>query len=214
MNALRAAGLTNAAIHVAGIGAAVVLMRPGTPLVPVAERMAYLSTHAWAWRLGWCVWIGCALCVLAFAVLLARRLRALGVAPAVVAMARTVMVLAVIVDLGCNVLYLGPFVALAQTGDAAAFVATERTLGFASVTGANGLYTLGVLLFALTLRDPRAPDVGRLARLAGVGTVLSGGTMAVAGILDSALLLAATTGPTILCFSAWSVLVAWRVERG
>jgi hypothetical protein len=200
-------------VHLAGIAAAGVLMREGTPLVPLASRMAYLGDHAWAWQLGWSIWIGCALSVFAFAWILAARLRVLGVAPAVVALARTLTVLAVMLDVACDLLYAGPFVALAGTGDETAFTGSERLLGIASVTGANGLYTLGVFLFALSFRDGRAPELPRIARLAGVGTVISGSVMAVAGLIGSATLLAVTTGPTIVCFATWSVLVAWRLER-
>jgi len=43
------------------------VLRPGTELITdVAERVAYISSHAIAWRAGWTLWIAAALSLLAF----------------------------------------------------------------------------------------------------------------------------------------------------
>jgi hypothetical protein len=56
----------------------------------------------------------------------------------------------------------------------------------------------------LALRERISP----LARLAGWGTVAAGYAMALAGLLPSPELLAASTGPTIGLYGLWTVLVA------
>ena len=69
-------------------------------------------------------------------------------------------------------------------------------------TVANGLYTAAVLILTLTLRT------GSGARLAGFATVVFGTAMAVAGMIPSPRLLEIATGPTIVCYSLWTILVA------
>ena len=202
--ALRAAAWVSAAVHAAGLGAALLWMRQGTPLVPLGERVAYLREHGARWQAGWMVWIGCALALLVFAVLLARRIRKpLGWA------GLASVVVAAVVDLSCDVLYATRFLDAAR-GEREAFLTLERALGFASVTVGNGLYTVGVLLFTLALRGETLP---RFTRAAAVGCVVAGTAMAVAGVFGSAEGLAAATGPTIALFGAWSLLVAHGLER-
>jgi hypothetical protein len=194
----------SAVVHGLGLGAALLLMREGTPLVPLADRLEYLREHAARWQLGWAVWIGCAVALLSFAAVLARRIRSpLGW------VALGTMGMAAAIDLGCDVLYVTAFLEAAR-GAEADFLALERALGFASVTIGNGLYTLGVLIFTLALRGEVLP---RFTRAAAAGCVVAGTLMAIAGVFGSAEGLAAATGPTIALFAAWSILVARGLER-
>src|SRR5262245_22766085 len=119
MMRLRAAAVGNVVVHLVGLGCAL-LMRPGTPLSPLDQRMRFLSGAPAAWEIGWGVWMLCALALVFFFVLLAEKLP-----PAV---ARGVLLCAgaaVAVDLFCDAAQLG-VLPLAARGDAALFVIVER----------------------------------------------------------------------------------------
>src|SRR5438309_11408370 len=64
----------NVALHVIGLAIIIIGMKPGTPMVSLAERLAYLSKSPPGWTIGWGVWMLCALCLIAFCAELARRL--------------------------------------------------------------------------------------------------------------------------------------------
>src|SRR4029453_17451630 len=62
----------NVGLHLLGLALAMTGMRPGTPLVPAPERVAYLAARPLLWSLGWATWMLCALALVAFLAALAR----------------------------------------------------------------------------------------------------------------------------------------------
>jgi hypothetical protein len=62
----------NVGLHLLGLALAMTGMRPGTPLVPATERVAYLAERPLLWSLGWATWMLCALALVAFLGALAR----------------------------------------------------------------------------------------------------------------------------------------------
>ncbi|HSF43895.1 MAG TPA: hypothetical protein VLT87_29155 [Thermoanaerobaculia bacterium] len=206
---LRALAWGNVALHGAGLVLAWFALRPGSALSPLPERMAYLagSPPGWAW--GWGVWMLCALVLVAFMAVLRGTLPE-GSTLARLALLTTAAGMAV--DLLCDVVQIQvlPLIAAAGPAEATLFLAAERLAFTGGATAANGLYTTGVLLMTLGLRERISP----LARLAGWGTVAAGYAMALSGLLPSPELLAASTGPTIGFYSLWTVLVARDLGRG
>jgi hypothetical protein len=197
----------NVALHGAGLVLAVFGMRPGTPLVPLAARMSYLAGSPAGWTWGWGVWMLCALLLTAYMVFLERCL------PGSSPLARLAVVLTaagMATDLLCDIVQIAVLPTVAGQGPAGAplFLAWERLATSGGLTVANGLYTTGVLLMTLCL-----PNIGTPARLAGYATAAGGYAMAAAGLIPSAELAEAATGPTILFYSLWTVLVA-RDLRG
>src|ERR1700675_289901 len=71
---LTALAWANVLLHVAGLTLAAVGMRPGTPLAPLPERMAYLAAAPIGWTFGWVAWTLCALLLVAFLAVLVHRL--------------------------------------------------------------------------------------------------------------------------------------------
>jgi hypothetical protein len=204
---LLALAWANVALHGAGLALAVTGMRPGSPLVPLAERMAYLAGSPAGWTWGWGVWMVCSLLLTAYMVALERAL------PGPPALARLAVVLTaagMAADLLCDVLQIGvlPLVAAQGPPGAPLFLALERLALTGGLTVANGLYTTGVLLMTLCLRRAGVP-----ARLAGFATAAGGYVMAAAGLIPAAALAAVATGPTILFYSLWTVLVARGLRR-
>lgn len=64
---LPAAPLVCAALNFAATLVMAMVLAPATPIVTDAtERFVYVQSHLLAWRLGWAVWIGAALSLLAF----------------------------------------------------------------------------------------------------------------------------------------------------
>jgi hypothetical protein len=207
---LRAIGLlpalawSNAALHGAGLVFAWFVLRPGSVTVPLADRMAYLASDPPAWAWAWGVWALCSLLLVAFLAALWRLL------PERSALAQLALVLAaagMAVDLLCDVVQARILPFVAEEPDL--FLAFERLAFTGGLTVANGLYTAGMLCMNLRLRGLiTAP-----ARIAGWATVLAGTAMAIAGLFPVEALLIASTGPTILFYSLWTVLVARDLSR-
>jgi hypothetical protein len=193
----------NAVLHGLGLAAAWFGMRPGSAVEPLAERTAYLASRPVLWSWGWGIWMLCALLLVAFIAALGRCLPAASIA-ARLALALTAAGMAV--DLLCDGLQIAvlPGIAAAGPPSQALFLAFERLAFTGGATVANGLYTSGVVLMTLRL----GARLRRPARLAGYGTGAAGYAMAAAGLLPSPALLALATGPAIVSFSLWTVLVA------
>ena len=207
--ALRALAWGNVILHGVGLAFAWFAMRPGSALVPLPERMAYLAGAPSGWAWGWGVWMLCTLLLIAFMAVLRGRL------PESSALARIALLTTaagMAVDLLCDVVQIQvlPLIAAAGPAETTLFLAVERLAFTGGATAANGLYTTGVLLMTLALHDRVSP----LARLAGWVTVAAGYAMALAGLLPSPEMLAISTGPTIGFYSLWTVLVARDLGRG
>jgi hypothetical protein len=195
----------NAALHAAGLAVAALGMLPGSPVTPLAERMAYLAERPPAWSWGWGLWMLCALVLVAFMALLRRMLPG---DPFAAQLAVVLTAAGMAVDLLCDALQI-QVLPLAAGSQPAVFLAFEQLAFFGGVTVANGLYVLGVLLMNLCLSGVAGPP----ARLAGWVTVVSGFALAVAGFVPSPVLLQAATGSTIVFYSLWTVLVARDIHK-
>src|SRR5262249_3946456 len=93
----------NVLVHVLALILALVGMRPGSPLVELPQRLAYLARSPLGWSLGWGTWMFCTLALIAFFAVLARHLPEHG------EVARLAVILAVaggILDLFCDVVYI------------------------------------------------------------------------------------------------------------
>jgi hypothetical protein len=194
MRTLRTAAWTNVGLHVAGLVFAAAAMKPGTPAAPLLERIRYLAARPAGWTAGWLVWILCALALVAFMLLLART----HPSPFTAAAAALAIVGAVI-DVTCDVTYILALPAWAA-GDVSRFLARERHLGTASLTGANGLYSVAVLVATLGL-----PASATLTRGLGVLTFVAGLVLAGAGLTGDPRHMMVGTALTIPLFLAWSL---------
>jgi hypothetical protein len=192
MMRLRAAAIANCVVHLAGLGCAL-FMRPGTSLVPLSDRMSFLAEQPVAWSMGWGVWMLCALALAGFYVLLAENL------PQEIARATLLCVgAAIAVDLCCDAAQM-KILPLCARGDAARFLIVERAVGLGGTLVANGLYTLASVMAAWSL--------GRRGLAAALG--ISGAAMCAGGLLDQSRIIELSTGPTILLFCAFTLLVAY-----
>ena len=198
--ALPALAWANVALHVAGLIVAWFAMQPGSVVVPLTERMAYLAGQPAGWSLGWAIWIFCSLLLVAFMTVLRRRLPDSG---AVGQLALLLTAAGMAVDLLCDVIQIQVLPTVAGAGPDL-FLAFERLAFTGGLTVANGLYTAGVLLMNLRLRGL----VGSPALLAGWATAAAGFALAAAGLVPSPALIQISTGLTIVSYSLWTVLVA------
>ena len=198
----------NVALHGAALVLAWFALRPGSALSPLSERMAYLAGRPAAWTWGWVFWMLCALFLVGYMAVLRQALPSRSAA-AQLALVFTAAGMAI--DLLCDVIMIQVLPLLAAGGSmrATLFLAFESLAFTGGATAANGLYTAGVLLMTLRLRG----KVGAPSTLTGGATTLAGAGMALAGLLSSAELLAAFTGPTIGFYSLWTVLVARDLGR-
>ena len=198
-DALRAMAWANVVLHLAGLALAALFMRPGTPAVPLLERLAYLAPRPPGWTCGWVVWMGCAATLAAFMVLLARA-RPLPLVRA----AAGVALLGAVLDVACDLAYAAALPGHAR-GDVADFVVFERRLTALSQTGANGLYSVAILLGTTGL--DRAPA---LARVLGAVTFVGGSVLGLAGLTGDQVQVMAGTAIAIPAFLAWTLVVSAR----
>jgi len=197
-----AAGLS-VGLHLGGLVLAVAALRPGTPLVPPAERVAYLAERPLGWTLGWGAWMLCALALVAFLAVLAH------VVPEAPTVLRTAVMLAsagAAVDLVCDTLYITVLPGLATGGPTPLFLTVERALGAGGVVVANGLYTIATLLAALGLRA--RPEMPPVVTWLGYATFAGGMLMVAAGFTGDPRHLELATGAAILPYMAWTLGVA------
>lgn len=193
----------NVGLHLVALVLAVVGLRPGTPLVPAGERVAYLAGRPLAWSLGWAAWMLCALVLVAFLAVLARVVTE---SAAVLGTATMLAAVGAGIDLVGDTLYITVLPGLAAGGPTPLFLAVERALGAAGVVVANGLYSIAVLLATLGLR--RRPAVPALVRGLGYATFAAGMLMVAAGFTGDPRHLELATGATIVPFMAWTIGVA------
>ena len=71
---LQALAWLNVALHALGLAMAWIGLRPGSTVLPLTERMAYLANQPPAWKWGWGIWMLCALALVSFMAALRRRL--------------------------------------------------------------------------------------------------------------------------------------------
>jgi hypothetical protein len=194
MTALRTAAWTNVGLHVVGLVLAAATMKPGTPAAPLLERIRYLAARPAGWTAGWLVWILCALALVAFMLLLARA----HPSPSATA-AATLAIVGAVIDVTCDLTYILVLPGRAA-GDVSRFLLFERHLGTASLAGANGLYSLAVLVATLGL-----PASATLTRGLGVLTFVAGLVLAGAGLTGDPRHVMVGTALTIPFFLAWSL---------
>lgn len=191
---LRAAAWASVVVHVAGLAFALAAMRRGTPAAPLLERIAYLAARPAGWIAGWLVWMACAITLVAFMLLLAR-----GVPSPLTRAGAVLALLGAVLDLACDAAFAWVLPERAA-GDVSRFVSFERVLTTASLTGANGLYSVAVLLATLGL-----PRQWVAARWLGALTFLGGMILAAAGLTGDPRHVMVGTAATIPCFLAWTL---------
>jgi hypothetical protein len=201
---LLTAGL-NVVLHILGLVLALTHLRPGSPAVPLDDRLAYLAAHPLGWPIGWSVWM---LCALALVAMLAA-LRPHAAHPDLAALAVTLGAAGAAIDLVCDVgqIVVLPDVAAWKPAQPALFVAWERWLGATGAIAANGLYSLAALAASFALR-PRVPAyvVGL-----GIATCAAGFLMVGAGFTGDMRQLEVSVGATMVSFLLWTVALTWAL---
>jgi hypothetical protein len=195
----------NVVFHVIALSFAALGMRPGTPLVGLSERLAYLASFPLGWSLGWGAWMLCALALIAFLAVLAHQLHERA------DLARLALMIAIAggaFDLFCDTIYITLFPLLAswQPPPEALFLTLERLTAAGSLVIANGLYSIAILLFTLTLR--RRQGMGSFPIVVGYLVFGFGMLLAAAGFTGVPWHAEWATGPTIGLFCVWVIAVA------
>jgi hypothetical protein len=132
-------------IHGVAMGSMAFLLLPGMPgggTADARDRIHYMAAHPWLWRLGWFPWQLTALSDLLVAIGLLRA-RWVPKGPAILTLLVTVA--AVIFDQAGQICWMTRGLELAESGDAAAYLAYEgRIFAWTAVWGGT-LYTVGAL---------------------------------------------------------------------
>jgi hypothetical protein len=199
----------NILTHAAGLLMAVVGMREGTILVPLAQRQAYLASYPPGWSLGWGIWMLSALSLVAFiAVLVYSQGERSGLAQ----LALNLACAGVAIDLFCDIVYITVLPMVAADNNPSLFQAVERAAGAGGTVVANGLYAVAVLLVTIALW--RQGAAARHTLWLGYGVFLSGMLMVLAGFTNLPWLLQLATGLTISFFIAWTITMGLMRQPG
>jgi hypothetical protein len=199
------AGLT-AALHVVGLVLALACLRPGSPAVPLDDRLAYLAAHPAGWSVGWGVWMLCALSLVTFLAALRSRAPHANLASLAVTLAAAGAAVDLICDVGQIVVL--PDVAAWKPAQPALFVIWERWLGATGAIAANGLYSLAALAASLGLRSRVPTFVVALGAL----TCAAGFLMVVAGFTGDMRQLEVSVGATLVSYLMWTGAVTWALS--
>jgi hypothetical protein len=201
----------NVVLHIVALVFAYFGMRPGSPLVPLPQRLEYLAQAPPGWSLGWATWMLCGGALVAFLAALVQRL---GERADLARLGLTVAIVAAAFDLCCDSVYIVEFPALAATQPPSEnlFLVVERVTGLASLVIANGGYSVATLLIALALRGRKGLVPGAVA--VGYGVAGFGLLLAAAGFTGVPWHAEWATPPTIGLYCVWVPLVARSFERG
>lgn len=205
---LRRLARINVCLHILGLAVALVGIRPGTAIAALPERMAYVSGAPLAWTGGWGIWMLCAFAASGFVAALAHHLPdAGGAARAGAAFA----IAGAALDTFTETIQVAVLPQVAGWGAAEArlYLALERLATLGGAVIANQFYSVGVLLATLCLHG-RGADA-RPAVAAGYAVFVFGTLLSAAGLSGAPSLMELATGPTILCFCAWTLLATRAV---
>ena len=196
----------NVCLHLIALALAVVGMRPGTPAVPLEERLVYLAASPIGWTLGWCAWMLCAVVLVAFLATVTRRL---GEGTGLAQLGLTIALIGAAFDLLCDSIYILvlPMLASWPSASEALFLVVEKLTGLASLVIANGAYSVGILLLSVELRQRQA--VARWTTAVGYAVAGFGLLLAAAGFTAVPWHVEWATAPTIGLFCVWVLLVAY-----
>jgi len=204
---LRRLAFVNIALHALGLLLAALYLRPASPAIPLAERMAYLANHPAGWTAAWCAWIGCMITMVAFTVVAAARLGGDNL------LARVAVIVAVTAggfDLLGDSLFIAvlPRVATFDPPNEQLFLTIERAIQILSLVVANGLYSVATLLLSLAARARLRHAVVVL----GIGVFVSGMLLALAAFTGVSWHAEAATLATIGLYIVWVWLTACDLE--
>jgi hypothetical protein len=201
----------NAVIHLLALVFALFGMRPGTAAVDLATRQAYLAAYPLGWTLGWGTWLLCALSQVAFYGALLRHLPESSPLPR---LAVTIATAGVAVDVLCDTIWITVVPQLAGQGEQAkyVFLAFERMALAVGLVVPNTFYVVAVLILTFCLRG--RPGLAPFTLVSGYGTFAFGILLSATGLgpfQDNIFWVnafEALTGPTIVCYCVWVLLVA------
>jgi len=198
----------NVVVHVAGLILAATGIQPGSPLVPLPDRLVYLAGAPLGWTSAWITWMLCAVALIAF---LAKLVSRLGPQAGLAQLGLMIAVAGAAFDLCCDAVYLlvFPWLAAMTPIHEVLFLTVERITNIASIVIANGAYSLSILLLTLELRR----GVATLTTTTGFGVAGFGLLLAAAGFSGNPEHIRWATPPTIGLFCLWAILVARSFER-
>ncbi|MBL4849613.1 MAG: hypothetical protein JKY65_29130 [Planctomycetes bacterium] len=207
---LQGSGRTVAGLNALGLVLAVFLMRPGAPLVPLDDRLAFLAAAPLGWTLGWGVWLLAALALVRFFWHLLRdsvtRERHANLAR----LALGLVLLGAAVDVSCDVLQIVLLPEAAaealRTQDSASFQFLERALWGGGVICGCGLYCSATLLTTAS----RWGELLWISRVSGLGTGLGGLLWVGAELAQARALLEPATALTVGAFVLWAATLTRR----
>jgi hypothetical protein len=199
----------NVGLHLLALVLTWFFIRPGTEAFEYQVRCAYIA-QSWLWSASWTVWMICALMQVAF---YARLIGYLPKRRDTAMFALSLACVGVGIDLLCDVIWISilPVFAGVRADISPTYHALELLASTGGLVVANGLYSFAVLLFTFCMR--REDYVQTHTLRLGYAVAAFGLLLSLAGLIGSHSLAVAMTGPTILCYCAWTVLTANELTR-
>jgi hypothetical protein len=204
---LRAAAALTVGLHVAGLIAAVLGIRPGTAIFPADQRMTHIAVPWGGWKIGWTIWIFGAI---SFVVFNAAIDKVWNLSGTCARLGMAVGVAAVSLDCVFDMLQIVVLPEFKEGRGQNVFLAFARFASGGGIIVANGLYAISVALMSVALR-------GRSSRAAfwlGMATLVSGLALSIVGFGNDARLVEYFTGPVFAAYFLWVLVLAWQGPSG
>ena len=176
------------------------LLRRGLPGFPEDERLTYIATHRLSWLAGWFLWQIAAISLIAFYATLALRFRGVLSITAMCAAAGGVAL-----DIACESRYM----AVLPDLRGADFARLDRELEVLIGYGANGLYTLALIL--LVVAGWR--ELPKLALALAGPVAATGVALALASLQGDPKLETITSAILFPLFTLWLVVIALWMRK-
>lgn len=188
-----------AVVNVIATAAMAIVLKPGSEIVPnYASRVVYIRDNLVAWRVGWVLWIGAGLSLVAFFAWWACRIDRPGWGVAAFAVS--------VFGLACDVFAESLFIGwLPADIEAISPVGTILT-----AVAANGSYTVAGVILTLASKS-----LGRFMRAWAWAIWLSGIALTASGLAGGAAGLVASTAVMMTLFCPWAAIFGWQeIRRG
>lgn len=203
---LRAAAALTIGLHVAGLVAAVVGIRPGSAIFTPEERMAHIAIPWGGWQIGWVIWMFAAMAFVAFNAAVEHAWNLSGVCAR---LGIVVGVVAASLDCVFDVLQIVVLPDFAQGRGGNVFLALARLSSAGGLIVANGLYAISVALLSAALRG----RISRAAHWLGMATLIAGLALSAVSFSSNLRRVEYFTAPVFAAYLLWVLALAWRGPR-
>ena len=202
LKSLRVAALAALFFHALGLAVALVGIRFGTAVFSANERMAFIASAFWGWKVAWGIWL---IAAVSFVWFLARVDELWAASGTNARLSLAVGVVAASLDSLFDTVQIAVLPPVAAHGEAPAFLAWAHFASAGGIVVANGLYAVSVALMTSALSS----QLSSLQKWLGWAVLATGLALTAVGFVDDPHLPEIFAGPAIGTYMLWVAALAW-----